>query len=178
MFNNCSKLAMEMRTKPVIGLQVVQQLFKWWTSKLATLDFLPEILLPSQKRLYVTKFVDATRPVVRENDVERSRDLTRKRNTGVKTVEVDLRETMYQEARNSNLFHSENFQVSHMIHRPLRVVRVWWVFIMALKGQVLEQSILIIKIYKHSFLPLQKSLPLKIPEMPPIRKPPKLTTPA
>ena len=85
MFDNSSKLAMEMRTKPVIGLQVVQQLFERWTSQLATLDFLSEILLPSQKRLYVTKFVDATRPVVRKNDVERSRDLTRKRNTGLKT---------------------------------------------------------------------------------------------
>ena len=75
--DDCSKLAVQMRAEPVVWLQVMQQLFKRRTAQRPIRNFLPEMLFSSQQSVGIAKVVNASRPVVRDENVEMAGNLKR-----------------------------------------------------------------------------------------------------
>lgn len=75
MFDDGSKLDVQMSREPVTGLQVSQQLLGGWTSQRVALHFLSEELFLLQQLIGSPVVVDSTRPVVTHEDVDGPLDL-------------------------------------------------------------------------------------------------------
>lgn len=79
MLNNGRKFNMEMSSKPIVWLDVKQEIFGCRTSQAILFHFLSEILLFLQKHVYIAKVVYSSRPVMRQKYIYRSRNLKRKK---------------------------------------------------------------------------------------------------
>lgn len=125
MFDDGSKLDVEVSREPVTGLQMSEQLLRRWTSQRVALHLLAEELLLLQEFLRSPVVVNSTGPVVTHENVDGLLDLIIKKTTttkssfkiqGCNTVKLASHFPSHWESFDTDLLQFEDLNVSDVVN--------------------------------------------------------------